>query len=96
MNNIDSSGRRIITAGLGGAAAGLYVGASIGIPGITTVVPSAIAGTFIGFAGGLLNQTIIESLGIGQQIEDAGKKVTGKIKEILANEPDPEKGQCHR
>ena len=71
LQHIDPSGRRIISAGIGGAAAGAVTGAIVGTPmaGVGAG-PSALGGAIIGFSGGLLIQTGLEAAGLGQVIED--------------------------
>jgi RHS repeat-associated protein len=71
LGGIDPSGRRIISAGVGGAASGAVVGALVGTPALGVGAgPSALGGAIIGFSGGLLIQTSLEAVGLGQVIED--------------------------
>jgi RHS repeat-associated protein len=86
LNEIDPVGRRIITAGIGGAAGGAVTGAIVGLPALGVgAVPSALVGATIGFSGGLLYQTAIESFGLGQKIEDLTNEIFKNIKESLEN-----------
>jgi hypothetical protein len=88
IRDLDPAGRRIIGAVIGGAATGFIGGALLG--GTPTLgigaLPASLAGGFIGFAGGLLNQTLLEVLGLGQPIED----FIVRIDEIM---PDSSKSQ---
>jgi RHS repeat-associated protein len=69
--NFDPAGRRIISAGIAGAAGGAVAGALVGTPVLGLgAAPSALGGSIIGFSAGLLIQTSMEAVGLGQAIED--------------------------
>ena len=76
LNDIDPAGRRIISAGIGGAAGGAVAGALVGTPVLGIgAAPSALGGSIIGFSGGLLIQTSLEAAGLGQAIEDLTNQI---------------------
>jgi RHS repeat-associated protein len=76
LSQIDPAGRRIISAGIGGAAGGAVAGALVGTPALGVgAAPSALGGAIIGLSGGLLMQTSLEAAGLGQAIEDFTDKM---------------------
>jgi hypothetical protein len=69
---MNSSGRRIITAGIVGGTSGTVGGCTAGLPAAGIgCLPGAIAGGIVGSSVGLLNATAIEMSGWGQVIEDS-------------------------
>jgi RHS repeat-associated protein len=95
MQDIDPAGRRIISAGLGGAAAGAVGGAIVGTPALGIGAgPSAIIGGVSGFSGGLLIQTGLEAVGLGHAIEDLINEIFDNYLDSVVNALDYSKLQC--
>jgi RHS repeat-associated protein len=86
------AGRRIISAGIGGAVSGAIVGAIVGTHALGIgAVPTAMGASIIGFSSGLLTQTIIEVFGLGQPIEDTTNAIFKGLKNNLYDQNQPQK-----
>ena len=88
MKDFDPAGRRIVSAGIGGAASGAVGGAIAGSPVLGVGAgPSAVVGGIAGFSGGLLLQTLLEAAGLGQPIEDLTDELIDNFKDAIVDCP---------
>lgn len=94
--DVDPSGRRIISATIGGMAGGAVAG-GVGGAAMAGVgaLPGAIAGAIAGAAGGALRQTIIESAGLGQQIENGLNQFKNDLINSFQNPFGPSTGYSY-
>jgi RHS repeat-associated protein len=95
FKDIDPAGRRIVSAGIGGAAGGAVAGALVGTPALGVgAAPSALGGSIIGFSTGLLIQTSLEAAGLGQTIEDFTGQLVQNFMDAIVDDDSQDSSSC--